>query len=335
MATNTTLELSRYYASLLIYQYLGKAKAFATIQGITTPVIMPQTSIQVITFAVAPTDGSFQLSYGDETPITVQWDDLGSVIQSNLQSVPGLGAVTVSGEISNSILVVTFVGIAPPALSLTVGNNTLTDGALPVAIAITETDLTLPLAVQNGFNVLGDQLAQGVQLDVLGKYAGVVRTGVGQTGTITLSDSDFLILIQFANIINNLGSDLASITNAIYGFFGSNVLVFDFKNMHMSYLINSLFGSQDLIQLLIAQKLLPAPMTVQVSVVYAPNIDAFFGFSVYGTIAMNNSPFNDYNDYQTDWPWLDYGDTFSPSISMSTESGDAIVQEDGSRMFIG
>jgi Protein of unknown function (DUF2612) len=203
-----TIDLINYYANLLILQYLGKSKAYATIQTLVTPVVMDQ----------------------------------------------------------------------------------------------------LPTQVQNAFNLTGSTPAQGVQLDVLGKYAGVSRNGYGFNGTaITLSDADFVTLIQMAIIRNSAGSSLSTIQALLAQFFPCEVLVFDYQNMQMSYLISSSIGSQNLVQLFITEGLLPKPMAVSLGLpIYAPVITMFFGFRTYSLVAFNSEPFNTYSSYQTNWPWLSY-----------------------------
>lgn len=170
----------------------------------------------------------------------------------------------------------------------------------------------LPNDVQGGFNVTGSSIAVGAQLDVIGLYAGVVRTGTVNGVQITLSDADFTTLIQIAIIKNYGGSSLAFITDLIYQFFGTGIAVYDHKTMRMSYLISSAVGSQDLVQLMVTEGLLPVPMAVAVAVVYAPVINMFFGFRTYEAPAVNVTPFNDYVGYHMDWPWLDYADTIHP-----------------------
>lgn len=171
----TTQELINYYANLLIIQYIGKAKAYAHIQTLVTPVVMDQ----------------------------------------------------------------------------------------------------LPLSVQNAFNLTG---SVGVQLDVLGKYIGVKRSGYGLSGQpITLNDADFLKLIQLALLTNSAQSDLNTIQSLLQIFFAGELFVFDYQDMRMSYFINSSIGSPDLIQLFITEGLLPKPMAVQLA---APILNAnlkFFG----------------------------------------------------------
>lgn len=189
-------------------------------------------------------------------------------------------------------------------------------------------DPTLPLALSAGFNLTGSSPAVGVQLDILGKYAGVVRSGIGATGPVTLSDADFLQMILFATLVNNAGSSLSAIQQAIYNFFPGEVYVFDLANMQMSYLINSSIGSQNLIQLVVNAGLLPKPMGVQLaSIIYAPNVTTFFGFRTYELPAHNASPFNDYASYITTWPWLTYQDALLPAIQLTDESGNVLITE--------
>jgi hypothetical protein len=167
----------------------------------------------------------------------------------------------------------------------------------------------LPTQVMNAYNLIGTEPAEGVQLDVLGKYAGVRRTGSG----ITLDDTNFLSLIRMAIARNNSGSSLADIQNILNTFFPGQVIAFDYQNMHMSYLISSAVGNQDLIKLFISEGLLPKPMGVALSVIiYAPVISMFFGFCQYD-VPVNPfaTPYNSYADYQTDWPWMSYKNVFT------------------------
>lgn len=163
----------------------------------------------------------------------------------------------------------------------------------------------LPVAVQNAFAV---PTAIGVQLDTLGKYAGVVRRGNGPNGQIVLNDDDFRILIQIAIIQNNAGSSLATIQDLLNTYFSGKILVFDYADMRMSYYIDSSLGSLNLVYMFIINGLLPKPMGVQLaSIIYGPVIDKFFGFRTYVLGPHNITPFNSYDDYDMDSPWLSYG----------------------------
>ena len=309
MATSTTLEVQKYYPDLLILQYLGQPKAYSHIKALCTPVLMPQTSTQTISFALAPDSGTFVLSYNGNDTAAINWDDPNATIQSKLQAVTGLGSVTVEGEIADLLLIITFVDVTAPALLLELGTNSLDSSGTPVIPEIVETDLTLPLAVQDAFNLTDGNIAVGDQLDIIGKYVGVERSGFGFETVITLDDTDYLTLIFFGIIRNSAQSSLSAIQDLINQFFASYMLVFDYKDMTMSYLISSSLGSQDLIQMVVTQNLLPRPMAVGIRVIiYAPIIDMFFGFRTYTLPAYNASPFNDYTDYQLVWPWLSYQD---------------------------
>lgn len=144
----------------------------------------------------------------------------------------------------------------------------------------------LPTQVQNAFNLVGTSLATGVQLDTLGKYAGVTRNGNTLKGApVTLNDSDFISLIRLAIIKNNSGSSLSDIQNLLHTFFANEIFVFDGANMQMSYLIASSVGSQNLVNLFVTEDLLPRPMGVAIaSITYLPTLD-LFGFQSYSNIA--------------------------------------------------
>jgi len=194
----------------------------------------------------------------------------------------------------------------------------------------------LPLQVQNAFNMLGTNIAQGVQLDVIGKYAGVTRYSSDFNGNlITLSDADFLSLIKFATVTNSNGSSLSDIQDLMYQFFPGEVFVYDYRDMRISYVINSSVGSQDLIQALVNEGLIPKPMGVQLaSIIYVPITDQFFGFRDYYHAAVYANPFNDYSDYQLTWPWLSYNDAAHATTIMTTESGDPLTQENDDLIYV-
>lgn len=309
MPVKTPLEIVESYADLLIMQYRSKPKARATISALASAAILPQTTVQAITFSEAPTSGSFVLSYNGESTTEIAWDADASAVQAALRSLTGLGSVEVTGVIADLSLVVTFVGVIPPAQSLLLESNTLEGDTGAVDITIEETDETLPLAVQNAFNFApGSDLARGVQLDVIGKYAGVSRTGLGFSGTspITLDDTDFVSLIKMAILRNQASSSLADMQDFVHSFFPDQLFIFDHADMSMTYVISTTIGSDDLIQLFLSENLLPAPMGVEVFQVYFVPSANLFSFRTYEIPNTIGSPFNTYADYQLDWPWLSY-----------------------------
>lgn len=177
---------------------------------------------------------------------------------------------------------------------------TIQADAAPVVMGL------LPNQVMNAYNL---DTAVGVQLDVLGKYVGVNRSGYGPSGFITLDDTDYRTFIRLGIARNTLGSSLYVIQNFLHQFFEGDIFVFDNKDMQLSYYLNSDDISIELAYLFINEGLLPKPLGVQLaSVIYAPidTLDSFFGCCTYNHAAVNASPLNTYSSYQTDFPFLSY-----------------------------
>lgn len=199
----TTASLKKYYADLLILQYIGKPKANATIQAIVEPVIMDM----------------------------------------------------------------------------------------------------LPLKVQNAYEI---GTAEGVQLDVIGKYVGVSRHGYGLSGQpITLNDADYVQLLKLVIIKNNSGSSLAAIQSLLASSFPGQIFVSDNQTMGLNYLIIESIGTSDLLELMTTGNYLPSPMGVQTSVVAVPaHTFPFFAFYKSSDPGASISGFNSYGFYSTNAPWL-------------------------------
>lgn len=301
-----TNELIDYYANLLIMQYVGKPKAYATIQTAAAMVVMPQVTVELITFTAVPTAGSFSLAYDETTIGPIAFNATAGDIQTLVRTIPGLEDATVTGDFTDGFTII-LVGVPRPTFLFEVTATTLVDGSDPVFIKIEETDQTLPLAIENGFDLLGDNIAVGAQLDILGKYAGVSRTGPGFTTLITLNDADFLQLIRMAIALNTAGSSLSDIQDFLNQFFPAQIFIFDFKDMTIAYAISSEVGNLDLIQRFVAGGYLPRPMAVQIPyIIYTPSLDNAYGFRTYDYQSPYISGFNSYLDYQTDAPWISY-----------------------------
>ncbi len=161
-------------------------------------------------------------------------------------------------------------------------------------------------AVQEAFNL---ETAVGVQLDTLGKYAGIARIVNTFTSRVVLGDDDYRLLIKVKILSNNSGSSLYDIQTLLQVYFPGTLLVFDYRNMRMDYMFDSAIGSMDLAEAFVTNGLLPKPMGVQLgALIYAVNINSFFGFRTYQVPAVKVRGFNRYTDYQTDRPWLRYSD---------------------------
>lgn len=302
----STFDLVNYYANLLIYQYNNKSNAYNTIVSSVTPIVMAQQSAQSISFSLSPTSGTFVLSYNGSNTASINWDDSTSAIQTKINSISALSSVVVEGSITDG-LTINFVGVLGVAELLTVFSNSLLNSSTPVLITIEETDLTLPLAVQNAFDI---ETAVGVQLNILGKYAGVTRTINTPSQTINLNDSDFRTLIKFAVIQNNSGSSLQDIELNLNKFFAGNYIVVDYKTMRMSYIFSSSIGSPNFFLALIKEKLVPKPMAVGINVLAPVDITTYFGFSLYESGGINNNvkPYNTYEIFNSSWIFLQYQD---------------------------
>jgi hypothetical protein len=175
----------------------------------------------------------------------------------------------------------------------------------------------IPTQVMNGFNLTGGNIAIGKQLDILAKYVGVQRSYVGFNGqTITLSDSDFLTLINMGIIRNNAGSSMGDIEQILNQYFSGEIYAFDYGSMTMGFLVNSSIGSENVLQLFVTEGLLPVPMGVGYSVISNSIINKFFGMRTYFSVASPlATPFNTYgqsgiagfqNSYQSSWLAMSY-----------------------------
>jgi len=299
-------DLVTYYQNLLILQYRGMPKAYAHIGALVSQAILPQTTVQVITFSATPTAGSFTLSWNGNTSASIAYNDSIGTIQTKVQAISGLASATVTGSLASG-LTVTFTGVSVfPAPMMTIGTSTLTASGSAVTATFTETDVTLPLTVRDAFSI---DTAVGVQLDILGKYVGVTRNGYGFSSAISLNDTDFRSLIKIGIIRNISDSSLATINNLLNLYFPGQIYVFDGKNMNISYFISTSVGSLSLTQLFINEKLLPKPAGVQLAMsVYSSSIGSFFGFRTYDHAQAISTSFNTYDLYHMDRPWLIYDD---------------------------
>lgn len=297
----TPIDYLNYYASLLLMQYKNKPKATAIIKATVAGIILPQVSVQNISFSLVAASGNFVLNYNGNNTSSLSWNSSASAIQTALRLLPGLSSVTVSGSIASKLLTVTFTGVAPPAFVLSLSSSSLMDST-PNSIAVTfsTTDIPLVQAIQNAYD---PRTAIGAQLDVIGKYVGVSRQGYNFSGPMTLTDTEFQTLIRFAILQNNAGSSLQDIQNAILNSFPGALSVFDHLDMRLSYFFDQSIGSNLLAEFIVKARLLPKPMGVAIStLVYAPANVKFFGFRTAFTPLVNSVGFNNANnDYPGSW----------------------------------
>jgi uncharacterized phage protein gp47/JayE len=94
--------------------------------------------VQTITFSGVPTSGEFKLSYGGNNTNAIQWSDTNTTIETELNGLPGLSEVDVTGDFTAGFTV-TFTGAdgEKEQALLTTLDNTLSDGG-SVTITVNE-----------------------------------------------------------------------------------------------------------------------------------------------------------------------------------------------------
>ena len=304
-----TTDIISYYVNLLILQYLQKPKASAMVGTTVTPVLLPDSNVQSLVFSGVPASGSFHLHYAASN-ITVTWNESASSIETALQAIlPSPLVVSVDGSVAAG-LTFTITSNVDAVEFLSVSNNSIVDaGSNSLIPYLNEIGNQLPFDIQNGFNLIGPDFAVGAQLDILGKYVGVKRSGLGFTDNIVLDDANFLKLINMAIVLNNASSSLATVQLFLNQYFPGEIYVFDYENMYISYLIDSNTIDEDLIELFVTQGLLPKPMGVGLSVVAAPIIDKFFAFrTAFAPAWPKTTGIQTVANYHTDWLWLTAAD---------------------------
>jgi hypothetical protein len=315
---STYSDLLDYYANLLIAQFNGKPLAATTIKQLVSGILASDgagstlpldvlngfnlnATVQTLSFSSVPVSGSFTVGYGAATSVSIPFSANVGVVQAAFNGLVGINAAILSGTPVSQSLVATFQTIPVPQTLYIASNDLLNGSGSAVSISVST------------------NIAVGQQLDWIGKYVGVSRSGVGANGqSIDLSDADFLLFIKIAIATNNFGSSLYTIQTFLAEFFPNAIFVFDYANtapMQMSFLIDTDAASSDLIQLILAQNKLPVPMGVEYSVVGATVITNFFAWSDYfvasGAQPANTTPINNIGGYDlghtnTAYRWMDY-----------------------------
>jgi hypothetical protein len=136
----------------------------------------------------------------------------------------------------------------------------------------------LPLALAQAFNI---QTAVGQQLQFLGETIGAVNSGLNLSGQfVTLSDSDYRLLLQAVSARNFLRATNAAIDTFLQKFFPGIITVQDMGFMHMSVQYKASLGSKLWAELFITQGFLPRPLGVAASAVVIAS-GPFFGLRRY------------------------------------------------------
>ncbi len=165
----------------------------------------------------------------------------------------------------------------------------------------------LPLKVQKSYNIDPDlgPTAEGVQLDIIGKYVGASRNGFDFSGAVTLTDAQYLVYIQIMIARNKLAADQYSIQEFIHTYFDGVIQEFDNQTMGINYFYLVPFGENLLAEFFIRAGQLPKPLGVAMAfLTYAQPVNNFFGMQSTKYTILNIAPFNTTVDYQSGRPWL-------------------------------
>lgn len=161
------------------------------------------------------------------------------------------------------------------------------------------------LQMVNGFDI---DTAVGKQLDIIGKYIGLgrqVKVNIGDSDTNILTDDQYRILLKLKLIQNTNFSSTSQIRTALYELFPNDIRLFDPRTMVYEYQLSTLFN--DLVNVIIAEELLPLPMGIGANINVVPDLLAIYGF--YGYDGLNDNP-NGFSSYTDGFrgKFLSYGD---------------------------
>lgn len=161
------------------------------------------------------------------------------------------------------------------------------------------------LDIVNGYGI---DTAVGKQLDIIGKYIGLkrqVKANIGTSDTNILTDEQYRLLLKLKLISNTNFSSTSQIRAALYELFPNDVRLFDPRTMQYEYQLSTRFN--DLVNVIIAEELLPFPMGVGITVNVVPDLLKLYGY--YGYDGLNDNP-NGHSSYTDGFKgkYLSYGD---------------------------
>ena len=177
-----------------------------------------------------------------------------------------------------------------------------------VGALVSQSPQELPKTIINSYSL---ENASGIALDILGKYIGLkrqVRELIGNTQTNVLNDDQYRVLLKLKLIKNTNFSSTSQLRTALYNEFPTSIRLYDNRNMTYDYQLSSFWN--DLINVIVAEDLLPVPMGIGYTATIVPNLLELYGYSDYG--GLNDNP-NGYSDYTNGFKgrYLSYGDKFA------------------------
>jgi hypothetical protein len=130
----------------------------------------------------------------------------------------------------------------------------------------------LSLAIRDAFDI---DTAAGVQLDTIGLYLGIKRSGFDFSGARALDDSQYRQLLKMMMGRKAMNSSLKSIQEFLNAYLSDAVQVFDDGDMHMSWYYKLANGVNVVSEFFIKAGFLPNPLGVGSEFIYTLD---YFGF---------------------------------------------------------
>lgn len=190
-------------------------------------VIIPLTvAVQSIAFSATPTSGSFVLNYGGNATASIAYNASAAAVQTALQAVAGLSAVTVTGSISSSTtLTVTLAGCYGVQSLLTVSSNTLSP-ATTVTVTTSTAGQTIGAAITAAsslvqfFGIMVDHTIAEIGSTDLLAAAAIVQALNKIAFWVSFTSAD----IASAGMLDQLRSGSFTQSRGLYYAYGATVL---------------------------------------------------------------------------------------------------------------
>lgn len=139
--------------------------------------------------------------------------------------------------------------------------------------------------------------AIGAQLDMIGSFVGLGRNNQ--------NDERYRVLLKLKILKNNIFPSMKNIDDALFNYFGNLIMMNNNKDMTITYILNNELG--DVIQILINENLLPAPLGVGVNIITRTNPDQkYFGYKR-GDVSTEAVGFSE-NENKQEAIWLSSAD---------------------------
>ena len=117
-------------------QVIFSARPNLLLPGGQLIVIALTVATATLTYSGIPASGTWEMTYGGNSSVAINWNDTASEVQGKIQAVPGLGQVTVTGTQVGELLMLKLSGVygATPVLPTITSNTLETAGSASITI---------------------------------------------------------------------------------------------------------------------------------------------------------------------------------------------------------